>query len=471
MNSDTEKLLSLVDTTQMHEYQRNALRFSLSNPLSYQALDMGLGKTFIALKWAEAILHYKAIPGVLVITPLRAAYTTWPLEKEKWAPKLTHTIIHGTQKVRRLNERVDLFFMNWEGIPWLFENLKRYWKSTGRIPFRALVIDEASMLKSPRTKRFKTMRKLRDIFPKWSIFLSATPTPKSLLDLWSQYYILDGGKRLGTAYGRFQTTYFFQIDNQGFYWGLKDGAQREILDSIKDITYRLPAHDYVKMPKKIDNEIKLFLPTKIFKIYKELEKNFFIKFDDTSVEIRSRAALSMKLRQVIQGAIYTDKEGSYEILHKVKIDALKEIMETAAGQGILCAIQFRFELDMIQKAFPDTPYIAKGIPAKLATQHITNWNKGEIPLLVCHPASLSHGVNLQTGSHIILWLGVTWSPEQYTQLIGRLYRQGQTKTVIVHHLIMQGTVDTAILKSQQVRNANQSTVLQYLNEYRKEQGL
>lgn len=450
-----------------HEYQYDAIDYCLLHSRSYQALDMGLGKTCIALKWAAHILKKPETKGVLVIAPLRPVYTTWPEEVEKWTPHLTYTILHGLNKLSNLNANTDLYFMNYEGIPWLFEALQKYFKLLKKMPFRAIIIDEASMLKSPRTKRFKTIKKLIKIFPKWRMMLSATPAPKSYMDLWSQYFLLDDGKRLGTSFARFQMTYFYPADRNGFYWFPKDGAEQVILDLVKDITYRLPADGYVKMPERIDNIIKLQLPKKVVKLYTELEKKFFLEFENSKVEIFSKASLSMKLRQIIQGAIYTDDKGNYETLHTVKVDALKELMETSAGQPILCAIQFRFELDMITKAFPGTPYIAKGISSKEAQHLIQKWNKGEIPLLLCHPLSLSHGVNLQTGGHIILWYGLTWSPEQYIQLTGRLERQGQINPfVIVHHFIMSNTIDTAVISSQKARGLNQQKMLSYLNEYR-----
>jgi len=445
---------------ELYDYQKKALTFCLQKRRCYLALDMGMGKTCISLKWCKHILP--SVKGILVIAPLRTIHSTWPDEIEKWSPELSYVILHGPKKDQELHKTADLYLMNYEGIAWLFDSLKRLFKTKGSLPFRGVILDEGSMIKSPSTKRFKILRRLKDIFPNARMILSGTPAPNSLLDLWSQYFFLDDGQRLGGAYTRYKHDHFQQVDRMGFVWKLRPGQDKPIYQKIQDITYRLDAKDYLELPERIDNIITVNLPEEKMRQYKELEKEFFLELEDTKFEAFSAASLSMKLRQFLQGAVYVDDKRNYKIIHKEKLNALKSLVEEADGQGILCAIQFRFELDMIRKMFPKAPVIAGGTNTKDAAKYIKQWNLGEIPLLLCHPASLSHGVNLQAGSHIILWYGLTWSLEQYLQLNARLHRHGQKKGVIVHHLIVKGTVDGRVFRALKAKFKTQSELLDYL---------
>ncbi len=464
----------------MREYQAEALKWMLKTPQSYLALDMGLGKTLITIEWIKYLISNEGVKGILVLAPIRTIHSTWPDELKKWAPELTYTILHGKDKTESLGKDVDVYLMNYEGLPWLFDGLKRQFRNTKKIPFRGLVIDEGSMVKSSTTKRFKILKKLCEVFPKWRTILSGTPAPNSLLDLWSQYYLLDGGARLGQFITHFKSKYFYQVDRMGFVWSLRAGADELIHESISDITYRLDSEDYLELPDRIDNIIKVDLPKKTMALYKSLEKDFFLELENSeeNMEVFNAASLSMKLRQTVQGAIYTGvklennkyltpdgkevRANPYEILHQAKIKVLKDLVEEANGQGILCAIQFKFELDMILKVFPNTPVIAGGCSATDAAKYIKQWNNGELPLLLCHPASISHGVNLQAGSHIMLWFGLTWSLEQYLQLNKRLHRFGQKNVVVVHHLVARGTIDERVMTALKNKFKGQKALLDYL---------
>jgi SNF2 family DNA or RNA helicase len=218
------------------------------------------------------------------------------------------------------------------------------------------------------------------------------------------------------------------------------------------------------MPETIYNDIPLTFSEPLRDKYKELEKNFFLEFTESNATAFSAAALSMKLRQFIQGAVYTDqKDGSFYPLHTIKVDALKELLETSAGQPILCPIQFKFELRMIREFIDKSiPCISGGTSIQDSNRYIKAWNNSELPLLLCHPASLGHGVNLQAGGHIMLWYGLTWSLEHYLQLNGRLRRQGQKNTVTIHHLVMKDTVDERVVKVLKDKNATQSQLLDAL---------
>jgi hypothetical protein len=277
--------------------------------------------------------------------------------------------------------------------------------------------------------------------------------------------MLDKGKCLFDNYYRFRGTYFSYSGPPVYKTTIRKGGYEEILRNIKDITFRLDANDYLNMPKTIYNDIPLVLPKKLQDKYKKLEDNFFLEFAESEATAFSAAALSMKLRQFIQGAVYTDaKIGEFYPLHQLKIDALKELLETAAGQPILCPIQFKFERKMINEFIgSDIPCIAGGTSPRDSTRFIKQWNESNIPLLLCHPASLGHGVNLQAGGHIMLWFGLPWSLEHYLQLNGRLIRQGQESgSVTVNHLIMKNTIDERVVSVLKKKNATQSMLLDAL---------
>lgn len=455
-----------------HEYQVRALKFSLETTVhnhltSYQAIDLGLGKTLIALMWVSNI-EYRA---VLVVSPIKVMYNVWPQEIAKWTPDLKYTIVHGPDKLTRLKEKgVDIFLTNYESIVWLFAAIKKM----KHIPFDAIILDEGTKIKDCRTKRYKALRAMRDLFPAGKMILSGTPMPNSHLNLWAQYYFLDGGVRLGKAYGEYQARYFDPVDTDGRVWRIKQGCDRVIQERIRDVTFHLDGTDYIKMPSRIDNFIKIDLPKDVQKKYKLLEEKYFLELEEgKSLEVFNKLALGTKLRQFVQGALYTDDgKGKgprpYEVFHNEKLEVLKDLVETADGTPILCAIQFIFELELIRAAFPKVPIIRGGVSNSEATRLIDAWNARDLPLLLCHPNSLSHGMNMQYGSNILLWYALPWSGEIYEQFIGRLKRQGQREeSVVVHHIIARNTIDIAIARGLRARAKGQAGLLNYLNAYHK----
>ncbi|MCK9410440.1 MAG: DEAD/DEAH box helicase [Bacteroidetes bacterium] len=445
-----------------HGYQARALEFSLNNRDSYQALKMGLGKTLVSLMW---ILNIEP-KATLVIAPIKVMYNTWPAEIEKWAPGLTYTIVHGPDKLTQLHKKVNIYLTNFESIVWLYEALKKM----KCIPFDAIIIDEGTMIKDSKTKRWKKLRAMREMFPKGKMVLSGTPMPNSMLNLWTQYFFLDGGVRLHSSFGEYQVRYFDPQDKDGRVWTIKSpGVAAIIHKRIRDITFTLDPSEHIKLPPVIYNFIKLTLPPKLQKMYNALEEDYFLRLSENkAIEVFNSMALSMKLRQFIQGALYTDTKGTYEVLHTEKVEALKELVEASDGTPILCAIQFIFELDLICKAFPGTPVIRGGVSNTEATRLVNAWNRRELPLLLCHPKSISHGMNMQTGGNHILWFGIPWSGEQYEQLGGRLARQGQeADNVVMSHLIMKSTIDVAIAASLRNKAKGQQAMLDYINAYHK----
>lgn len=453
-------------------YQRAAIRFCLDHPASYQALDMGLGKTVVSLIWlANVMKRDPKVKGTLVLAPLRAVYATWPEEIEKWRPDLSFTLLHGPEKVGHLQIKRDIYLINYEGLPWLWNELRAYYKRYKRLPFNTLIIDEGSMVKSTRTKRFKILKKIVKGLTPWRTILSGTPAPNSLLDLWPQYFLLDDGKRLGKTITGYKSEHFAQADRMGFIWRLRPFQDVPIYNKVSDITYRLDAKDYLDMPERVNNIIKVELPKPLMLKYKQLEKDFFTEIADEKIEAINAMSRSMKLRQFIQGGLYHEDDADLAsdrrrvtYIHNQKLKALEEIVEGAAGQGIICAIQFRFELRMIKKKFPKAPIVAGGTKPIDALRYFQEWNDGEIPLLLCHPASLAHSINLQRGSHIILFYGLPWSLEHYLQLIARVDRSGQKNRVIVHHLIVKGSIDEKVFKALSLKIKGQSNFLNFLRD-------
>jgi len=357
---------------QLHQYQKNAIKFSIVNKAVFLALDLGLGKTAVAL---EVIRRTKK--PAIVFAPLKVIYNTWPDEIVNWAPELTYTILHGPDKDRLFRQalRSHIILLNYDGMKWFFNKVaasKLTWKQ------RTLIIDESSMIKSPTTLRFKLLKKMIPLWGPNRLCLSATPSPNGYYELWSQYYMLDQGQRLFSSYHRFRGTYFNYTGPPLYKTTIRQGAYERIKDLIKPITYRLDANDHLKMPEVTYNEIPLALSEKLRQQYKDLEDDFILEFQGSVATAFNAAALAMKLRQFIQGAVYTDAaKGEFYPLHNIKCEALKELIDTAVGRPILCPIQFKFELIMLQEFFKkEIPCIAGRTSNEEANILIRKWNKG-----------------------------------------------------------------------------------------------
>lgn len=449
---------------ELYEFQRRAINFALKKKSTYMMIDMGLGKTAIALKTIE-----KSDYPALVFAPLRVCYVTWPDEIKKWTPNLKYTILHGPDKNIRLRLKRDIYIINYEGLKWFYTQAAK-----GKFKLRKffMVFDESSMLKSPSTFRFKTLaHKMYPIFSPYRMCLSGTPAPNGLHELWSQYYMLDKGRRLGIYYTRYRDRFFDYILD-AHKTVIKHGMQKEIYKIISDITFRLDSKDYKDLPKTVFNIIMVKPDATVKKLYDKLEKDFFLDFSSATISVDSSVGMSSKLQQMVQGAIYQDVDYShkgskpYQVIHDHKVEALKELINTSGGRSILCPINFRFEYDLICKGLKQTvPIIYGKTSAAESIKLVRRWNKGEIPLLLCHPRSIGHGMNLQTGGHIICWFGLTWSLESYLQLNARLARTGQQNTVVIHHLIMQDTIDEVIASVLAKKDSTQQELLDAIKNY------
>lgn len=432
-----------------HEYQKYAEEFIINNSACALLLDMGLGKTVITLTSLWLLkFEYFEIDKVLVIAPLRVAHDTWSRECEKWdhLRELNISKVLGSEKERimALQEKADVYIINRENVEWLCNNYN--------FDFDMVVIDELSSFKSPASKRFKALRKIRPKV-KRIVGLTGTPAPNSLMDLWSEINLLDMGQRLGRFIGGYRNEYFLPDKRNGqviFSYKLKEGAEERIYNKISDICVSMKATDYLNMPGKIHNIIEVEMSDKEKKLYKKLEKEMLIPFEDGDIDAINAAALSNKLLQMANGAVYDENKAVKEI-HSRKLEALEDLIEGANGKSVLIFYSYKHDKERIAKRFK--------LQEILTSEDIDKWNKGDIPIAIAHPASAGHGLNLQGGGSTIIWFGLTWSLELYQQANGRLWRQGQKNTVVIHHIITKGTMDEQVIKSLSEKRIGQDSLI------------
>ena len=446
-----------------HKYQSMAIEKIYETPRCGLFLEMGLGKTVITLTAVEDLIYNRfEVSRVLVIAPLRVAEDTWSRESAKWdhLKHLRISKILGTPSQRRaaLAAEADIYIINRENVVWLCDELS----VSGGWIFDAVVIDELSSFKSPKAQRFKALRKYITRSSR-VIGLTGTPAPNGLIDLWSQIYLLDSGERLGRTVTGFRERYFLPDKrNQTtiFSYKPKDGADNAIWDRLSDICVSMRAADWLTLPERIDNVVTVPMTDKQRAAYEKFERDQYIQFIEGEVTAVSAAALTNKLLQYSNGAMYKN-DGSYIETCEGKLDALEDIMEAANGKPVLCFYSYKHDLERIQKRFPNAVKIE-------GAEDIERWNNGEIELLLAHPAGAGHGLNLQAGGSIIVWFGLTWSLELYQQANARLYRQGQKNAVIIHHLLTENTVDERVYQSLQDKGEVQDDLLDALKaKYRR----
>ena len=441
-----------------HKYQQLAEQHIYDVPRCGLFLEMGLGKTVVTLTAINNLIYDRfEISKVLVIAPLRVAEDTWSRESAKW-DHLQHLRISKilgtpTQRRKAIAADADIYIINRENVVWLCNELSTIGDSWD---FDAVVIDELSSFKSPKSQRFKALRKY---ITKSShvIGLTGTPVPNGLIDLWSQIYLLDGGERLGRTVTGFRERYFVPGQrNQTtiFNYKPKPEAEKNIQDLISDICISMKAEDWLEMPERIDSIQSVRLSAKEMQDYEKFEREAYLQFLEGEVTAASAAALTGKLLQYSNGAMYLP-DGDYVKTSEKKMDMLEELVEAANGKPVLVFYSFRHDLERIQDKFSKAVKLTD-------SKDIEAWNNGEISMLLAHPAGAGHGLNLQDGGCIIIWFGLTWSLELYQQANARLYRQGQKQAVIIHHLITEGTRDEDVLRSLQGKEDVQNTVMEAL---------
>lgn len=430
-----------------HDYQTYCIDYIKTHPVSVLFLTMGLGKTAITLTAVrDLLLDELAVSKVLVIAPLRVARDTWPAEVEKWEhlKDMDVSVIVGDLKTRRaaLSRSALLYVVNRENVKWLVE----YYEKNGlRWDFDMVIIDELSSFKNYQSQRFKYLRKVRPFVKRW-VGLTGTPTSNGLMDLWAEIGILDGGERLGRFIGRFRDSYFkpgSMNPSTGviFSYAPRPGAEEQIYERISDITISMKALDYLHLPDCIyvDHEVQMTAPER--KLYDQLKRDLIIPTEDGDIDAVNAAALSNKLLQMSNGAVY-DENREARSIHDHKLEMLEDLIESANGQPVLIAYWFKHDRARIIEHLTALGYSPHDIRE---SEDISLWNEGRLPVALLHPASAGHGLNIQSGGHILIWFGLTWSLELYQQTNARLWRQGQRETVTIHHIITKDTVDEDVL--------------------------
>lgn len=446
----------MAETVKLHDYQGHAANEIIRKPGVGLFLDMGLGKTISTLMAVSWLNDRAMIQRTLIVAPPRVAEDTWPKEVVKWAQTehLRVVSISGSPKKRleALKERGDLYIISLGSLKWLIDELgPEGWF------FDTVVLDEASAFKSPESQRFKAMASIRPCI-KRLIALTGTPAPNSLLDIWGIIYLLDGGQRLGRDFETYRATYF-EPDKQDyrrgrvFSWKLRPGMDQVIYEAISDITVSMKARDYLEMPPLFMNKVHVTMNEKEQKLYNKLKNDLVLEFQEGDVVAENASGLATKLLQLANGQAYNENQ-DVQLIHKRKVDALQEIIDGAGGQPILVFYNFKHDLLVIEE------YLKGYKPHKLGgTEDVTAWNNGEIPLLLAHPRSAGHGLNLQHGGHIVVWFGLTYSLEAYEQANARLYRQGQKFPVVIHHIINDGTIDDEVMEILRRKEVGQAALM------------
>lgn len=439
----------------LHDYQKYAVRFIEEHPISALLLDMGLGKTITTLTAINNLMYDMfEIRKVLIIGPLRVARDTWPAEIEKWEhlKNLRYSVAVGNaeERIAALNTDADIYIINRENVDWLVSNTA--------FDYDMVVIDELSSFKNHQSKRFKALMKVRPKV-KRIVGLTGTPASNGLMDLFAEFRLLDMGERLGRFIGQYRNTYFKPDKQNGYivysYKPLPDAEER-IYEKISDITVSMKAVDHLKMPELISNEYTVKMSESEKEKYKELKEELILEVQDTEITAANAAALSNKLCQMSNGAIYDD-DGKIIPIHNRKLDALEDIIESANGKPVLVAYWFKHDRTRIAERLHKLGIVYQEIKSP---QSIKNWNSGKLPVALIHPASAGHGLNLQSGGNFLVWFGLTWSLELYQQTNARLWRQGQkSETVIIQHIVTKGTVDEKILKALKEKDETQTALM------------
>ncbi len=467
-------MTAMLNPSDLHPYQLQCIEHIITHPYCGLFLDMGLGKTVATLTAIDYLIYKDLdIRNALVVAPKYVVENVWPNEINKWS-HLTHLRIVGivgtqSKRIEALQKQADIYLVSRNNFAWLCSFYGgRY------LPFDMLVFDELSSFKSYKSVRFKAAKHIRPS-AKRVVGLTGTPAPNGLLDLWPQMYLIDMGERLEKSITRYRSLYFKPGQSNGqivFNYNLVPDGDKRIHDKIKDICISMNKQDYLDLPDKIVNFVELKFDEPLRKLYDKFEKDNILRLfkDNESLDISAinAAGLSNKLLQFSNGAVYDDDK-NYHVIHDIKLDALEDIIEGANGEPMLVAYQYTSDLERMKVK------LKRFNPRTInSEQDIRDWNARKIQVLLVHPASMGHGLNLQEGGHLITWFGLTWSLELYMQLVSRLHRQGQTQPVIVNILIMAGTHDEDVrkaienktIKQGQLMDAVKARIQKYKNDFR-----
>jgi SNF2 family DNA or RNA helicase len=437
-----------------HVYQFESVKFMIQNANCGLFLDPGMGKTSSTL---AAITHLRKtghVNRVLIIAPIRPMYKVWPAEMKKWDEfkHLSYTILHGDDKEDNLRKIVDIYLINPEGLKWFFKC-----DGLNKISPDMLVIDESTKFKDYSTARFKLMKPVLSRF-KRRVILTGEPAPNGYMDLFGQCYIMDQGASLGRFITHYRSRYFYMKGYDMYNWHLREGADIEIQDKIRPYVMRLAAEDHLEMPQLMFNDIYVDLPPDARKVYKQFEDDFLAEVGDSAILAPNSAAAAAKCRQVANGGVYDENHFAH-FVHDVKTQALVDLVEQLQGRPILVAYEFQHDLARIQRVFPNAPCLT-GVTGPKLDKIIDGFNKGDIPVLLAHPLSAGHGLNLQEACHHVCYYGLGWDLDTYSQFYKRVWRQGQpSNRVIVHRILADKTLDKTVAKTLLAKHVTQKTLL------------
>lgn len=437
----------------LHEYQSRAVDYIIDQGRCMLALDMGLGKSVSTLTAISDLVGVGGAEKVLVIAPLRVCNSVWAQEARKWGhtEHLRVSVATGSAKMRTtaLFRSADVYVTNKENVPWLVEKYGTKW------PFDMIVIDESSTFKNSQSKRFKALRKVLPYVERM-VLLTGTPSPNGLQDLWAQMFLVDYGERLGRTLTGFRQR-FFDKDYMGYKYTIRKGSAEKIEGLVSDKVIHMSAEDYLDLPDRVNIDIPVDLGPKALAEYKEFERTSLAELDDgEEVEAMSAAVLANKLMQFSNGALYTDPNGAWSAVHGAKLDALADLVDDNSGETMLVAYNFKSDLARLRERFPQAVVLDK------EQSTIDRWNRGEIKMLLAHPASAGHGLNLQDGGALCVWFGLNWSLELTQQFDARLHRQGQGRPVRIVRLLGNGTIDERVAAVLRDKDATQSSLLKAL---------
>ena len=447
-----------------HTYQTRLKDFIIDNRYAFLTVDMGLGKTVTTLTAVRELLEdYLEAERVLVIAPKSVAENTWTSECAKW-DHLVHlrvSVVMGDEKrrIKALEAPADIYVINRDNVVWLTEHYGAQW------PFDTVVIDESSSFKNPQARRFKALRRVRPMIRRM-VLLTGTPSPNGHMDLWAQMWLIDMGQRLGRTLTSYRSKYFKPGRSNGhtvYNWILNPGASALIGELMSDVTVSLKAEDWIEVPDLIETDVRIALSEKELQMYRTFERDQVMSIGDADIVAITAAALATKLLQFTGGAMYADDgtgRTEYVKVSDAKLRALEDIIEAADGDPVLVFYQYRHELERLQEYFKALhPVTFSGEPETLK-----EWNEGRIPLLLCQPASVQYGLNMQAGGHIIVWYTPTWNLEQYQQANARLHRQGQGRPVICYRLICDGTIDEKVVGALKGKDTAQERLLRLIRD-------
>ena len=444
-----------------HEYQSYCFNRIIDTKKVGLYIDMGLGKTVTTLSAVKDLKYNRLlVRKILVIAPKKVAESTWSKEKDKWDHtkmlRVSKVLGSTAKRIQALNTPADLYIINRENVVWLVDYYRNVW------PFDMVVIDESSSFKNHKSKRFKALASISGKITRL-VELTGTPSPNGLEDLWAQVYLLDGGERLEKRYTQFRERYFNPGDRgQNIIYNYKPklGSEQAILDKISDICISMKSEDYLQLPDLIEDVIHVELDPKARKAYNDLERQMVLALpeEEDEISVTSAAALSNKLLQLANGAVY-DEGHSVHSVHDCKIEAFMELVESLNGKPALVFYNFQHDKDRIKAALEKTGLRVRELKTP---QDENDWNAGQIDILLAHPASCAYGLNLQQGGNHVIWFGLTWNYELYSQANKRLHRQGQTEKVIIHHLVCSGTRDEDVMEAISRKDDVQNWVMESL---------